>query len=158
MLTRQCNKCGAPFIKKEDSFSCYSCHTSYEIPGSASHIDNEENFKTIASDFPAQAKSITYERPIPTNQKKSKAVLPVVLVPSMMIFLIRGAYNLRSTSSCQPAQGNPEAEIQEQLYRFLARSNSFPNTIAKRIVRAIDEFNDQTLAITEYLLKNKIFI
>ena len=125
-LTRQCIKCGAPLVKKEDSLFCEYCHTSYEIPGSANHRDNEENFKTIVPDLPAQAKSTSYERLIPTNQKKSKAVLPVVLVSLMMIFVIWGAFRFLSASSHDSVQISPEAEIQEQMYDFLAGTTSSP--------------------------------
>ena len=126
MLTRQCSKCGAPLVKKEGYLFCEYCHTSYDIPGSVNHHDDEKYQPPIVPDLPAQSKSFSYEKPITSNQKKSKAVLPVVLVSLMMAFMIWGAYKFLSASSREPAQINPEVEIQEQMYRVLAGSTSSP--------------------------------
>ena len=132
LLTKQCIKCGAPLIQKDDELYCEYCHTSYKIP--KEYKAEHSNYDQSKGDSdPTNIPNPEFYRPIPEVSQQyheKQANQQKLSCGRVLLFLlaILGGIGLifyfltRESHTAEPI--DPQKEIEQQMYEVLAGSTS----------------------------------
>lgn len=132
LLTKQCIKCGAQLIQKDDELYCEYCHTSYKIP--KEYKAEHSNYDQSKGDSdPTNIPNPEFYQPIPEVSQQyheKQANQQKLSCGRVLLFLlaILGGIGLifyfltRESHTAEPI--DPQKEIEQQMYEVLAGSTS----------------------------------